>query len=302
MSQIWTHGLATVVTALAVWLAFAFVADWALSVPAPVRWLHLGVLVALPTFVALRALIRPLRRAPDKDGMAILIERAHPELSELVVSAVQLARRPTGSPELVDRTIELAEERAASLTTEGVFDLRGPRRRMGYAFASVAVLALGAWSNPHFASIFVQRLFGGDVPWPQRTHLAISVPLSDRAQVEESADTIRVRVARGTDVPVLVRADGEIPSEVLLSFDEGRELVLTPTGGGVSPGRLTRRRPTRSTSASTAMTSISGASWVALTRSSRSSSSAPFSSRAARLARRSSSTARSSWPRNAPLR
>ena len=123
-------------------------ADWALSVPAPVRWLHLGVLVALPTFVAVRALVRPLRRAPDKDGMAILIERAHPELSELVVSAVQLARRPTGAPALVDRTIELAEERAASLSTAGVFDLRGPRRRLGFAFGSVALLALGRLVQP----------------------------------------------------------------------------------------------------------------------------------------------------------
>ena len=66
-----------------------------------------------------------------------------------------------------------------------------------------------------------------DRTWQSRS------PWPDRAQVEESADSIRVRVARGTDVPILVRAAGEIPSEVLLSFDEGRELVLTPTGGGV---------------------------------------------------------------------
>lgn len=230
VAQVFVHGLATVVVALGVWLAFAFIADRVLSVPAPVRWLHLAVLIALPAAVLVRALLGPLRRAPDRDGMAILIERAHPELSELVVSAVQLAQSPTGSPELCERTIALAEERAEELSIDEVFDLRGPRRRVVVALTTVAVLAFGAWWSPLQAEIFLRRLFGGDVPWPQRTHLALSIPLSDRALVEETPEAIRVRVARGADVPVLVRANGEVPSEVLLSFEGGRELVLTPTG------------------------------------------------------------------------
>ena len=41
-----------------------------------------------------------------------------------------------------------------------------------------------------------------------------------------------MRVARGTDVPVLVHAEGVVPDEVTLHFDEGRDLVLNHTGGG----------------------------------------------------------------------
>ena len=49
-------------------------------------------------------------------------------------------------------------------------------------------------------------MIGRDVPWPQRTWLSVEVPLAaDEGEVERVGDEIRVRVARGSDVPLIVR-------------------------------------------------------------------------------------------------
>ena len=42
-----------------------------------------------------------------------------------------------------------------------------------------------------------------------------------------------MRVARGSDVPVIVRAEGVVPDEVIVSFEGGGERALAPTGRGL---------------------------------------------------------------------
>ena len=229
--KIWLFGLGSVVGVTVAWLAFAFLADWALSVPAFVRWLHLGVLLGLPAFVAWRTLIRPLLRLPHRDELALLVERAHPELAQLLVSAVQLAERPNGSPALVARVVAEAESRAGGLSLAPVIDARVPHRRALLGAGALVVAGLWAAQNQGYAGIFLERLFGSSTPWPQRTYLTVSIPLDgDRAQIEVLPDAIKVRAARGTDIPVLVHADGVVPDEVFLRFDGGQTLALTPTG------------------------------------------------------------------------
>lgn len=235
--QIWLHGLGTVAALTVAWLAFAFLADWVLHVPAGVRWIHLAILFLLPVLVLRRELLRPLSRRPDGSGLAVMIERAHPGLKELLVSAVQLARRPNGSPELVARVQEEAEQRARGIGLRDVLDERSPRRRAAVGFASVAALAFLAFASPEHSLIFAKRLLGGDVPWPQRTWLAVSIPLlSERAWIEiegpeDSPEAIDVRVARGTDVPVLVEAEGVVPDSISLRFSGGQEMLVPATGG-----------------------------------------------------------------------
>lgn len=232
--QVWLHGSGSLLTVASLWLLFAFLADWALHVPAGVRWLHLAVLVGLPCFVLWRELWRHLVRRPDRAGLAVLLERAHPDLDELIVSAVQLQQAPDGSPELVEQVLTEAEQRAAHLDLSTVLDARRGRRRFGLgATLAAAVVALGLVSPLH-TSIFLERLVGGDVAWPQLTQLSVAIPnLDDRAQVVETPETIDVKVARGTDVPVLVRAEGRIPREVSLHFAGGHEVLLGSSGDGV---------------------------------------------------------------------
>ncbi len=239
---IWLHGLATALCALALWTLFCFCADWFLHVPAPVRWLHLLVWLGAPLWLFYRELLRPLRRRPDPAGLAVLVERAHGELDQLLVSAVELdcGGREARGRELVYRVRAKAEARVAELNLTGVLDTRGPCRRLGAA--ALALMAVGALfsSYPNLAAIFASRLFGAATPWPQRTHLTVEVPLmySDElppmatsgASAEDGRERLELRVSRGTDVPVHISARGQVPAEVLLVFGSGEHLTLGSGG------------------------------------------------------------------------
>lgn len=234
--QVWLHGLGTVAMVVVAGLLLAFLADWALHVPRAVRWVLLAAVLLAPAVMIWRELLGPLRRRPDGPGLAVLIERNQPKLNELLVSAVQLQGRPNGSPELIGRVIEDAERAASEVSLGDVLDARRPRRRMALGSLALALLVVLALSQPTYASIFVRRLIGADVAWPQRTYLAVSVPLhSDRAWIEfegpeEDPDRILVRVARGADVPILVDCEGVVPDAVRLHFGDDQELSVPGNG------------------------------------------------------------------------
>lgn len=236
---VWMHGLATIAGATALWLLVAFLVDWMLHVPSGIRWIHLGVLALVPSVLCARELVAPLRRLPGLVGIAVLVERAHPALRQLLVSAVELARspRPMGAPELVADVLHRADAQARTLSTHGVLDTRGPRRRLALGSAAVLVCALVLATNSAAAAIFFDRLFGGDAPWPRRTQLHVEIPLPGAetpSELEEPGHEpaeIRLRIARGSDVPLVVRAEGTVPDEVLLHFKSGESAVLPSTGG-----------------------------------------------------------------------
>jgi len=229
---LWLHGFGTVLAVAAGWLLFAFLSDLLLHLPAPIRVFHTVSLVLLPAYFVWREGLRLTRRVPDGTGLAQLVERAHPTLHELLVSAIQLGERlrrgQTGSesPVLIERVVAEAEREAQRLDVGPVLAPSGPRRRaaLGLGAGLVTLLALSA--RPDLTSIFLARMWGTDVPWPQRTHLTVEIPGLDQ---EEADGELRVRVARGSDVPVIVRALGVVPDEVTFHHDDGRSQVV-PTG------------------------------------------------------------------------
>jgi len=244
---VWLFGVSTAVCAFAAWLAFAFLADWFLHLPPGVRWIHLGLLLALPIFFLIRDLARPLRSFPRRSGLAVIVERAHPELGELLVSAVDLrsSAHPSGDPELVAGVLRQADAAAQKLDLARVFDPRRPRLRMFGGILAIALCALLFSLDADATRVFFDRLAGGNTAWPQRTHLAIEVPVSGASvQAAAAADEhgatatngraeVVVRVARGSDVPVIVRAEGVVPEDVTLHFPGGHQVVLASSGGNV---------------------------------------------------------------------
>ncbi|MBL8860508.1 MAG: hypothetical protein JNK02_00715 [Planctomycetes bacterium] len=230
------HGLGTTAAAAAAWLAFAFLADWFLHLPAPVRVFHLLVLAGLPLFVAARSVLRPWRLRPGRAGAAVLVERAHPGQGELLVSAVELGASPapSGDPRLIERVLRDADRAAAGLDARGVLDARGPWQRALLGLVAVGLSATLLALNPEAASVFLARIAGGATPWPQRTHLALEIPSATGGTEAAGAEgELVVRVARGADVPVVVRASGEVPEEVVLHFEGGHRSVLGSSGGAV---------------------------------------------------------------------
>ncbi len=231
--SILVHGFGTVLFAAVAWLAFAFFADYALHVPHPVRLAHLAIAIALPLFVAWRYLVRPLSRRPDRSGLAMLVERAEPGLGELLVSAVELQQNPapSGNPERIQEVLAAAEARASALSAKRALDPFSPLRRGSVGALAVVVALVAMFVEPEYANIFFTRLFGGALGWPQRTHLAISIPSGhEHTKIDVDATEIRVRVARGSDLAVMIEAHGTVPEEVTLHLTNGDEIALAPGG------------------------------------------------------------------------
>jgi hypothetical protein len=243
---VWIHGLSTVVTATVALLLLDYALDWSLHVPRGVRWIHLFFLGAVPTYLVLIGLVRPLRARPDRRACAVLLERAHPELRQLLITAAEIGGRPRrsvepdpapdpGTGDLEAAILVDAESAAARLDPSRALDPRGPRLRLLVGSLSGVLCAGVLLSSPQAARVFLDRLFGGDTPWPQRTHLSIEISPARAApsRAPLPGEPCEVRVARGSDVPVLVRAEGAVPDEVTLHFSGGHRAVITASGGAV---------------------------------------------------------------------
>ncbi len=109
LRNVWLHGLGTALAAAAAWLVFMYGADRMLKLPAPIRWIHLAVLVGGTLYLLRRSLFAHRARMPDKAGLAMLAQRALPDdvpRDDRFVSALQLrssVRADAPSAPLVDR-------------------------------------------------------------------------------------------------------------------------------------------------------------------------------------------------------
>jgi hypothetical protein len=241
------HGFGTLVTGAALWLGFTFVADYYLGVPHAVRMMHLLMLLGLVAFLGWRYWVRPLRRRPDARGLALLAERATPGSHELFVSAVEfqtgesarsLAAGTADSAlrqALVERVYAAADLQGSSLNFGPILDAKPALKRFLLGLLAATALGAGALAQPEKVGIFLRRLLGGVEPWPQRTQLSLDVRASEgRVRVERESDArgelLRVSLPRGSDLPVTVLADGELPREVWLEFDSGERTQLSASG------------------------------------------------------------------------
>ena len=232
--QVLAYGVGTVLGACTLWLAFAFVADWGLRVPHAIRIMHGLALAAVITVFLWRDLLRPLGQLPRQEGLTLLFERAHPELREVLISALQFQRAPPApdtDTALVDAVIADAEQRAAGLAPRAVIDPEAPRARLLLGLGGIACLGVLAALNPLLARTFLERMFGGSAAWPQRTHLVLELPgVEPDTVVEHTRELWRLRLSRGTDLAVLVTAEGEAPDEIALHFEGGRDIAVGRTG------------------------------------------------------------------------
>lgn len=218
-------------------LGLLFLADLALDLPGPIRALHLALLLGALGYVGWRYLSRPLKAIPERVGLAALLERAHPELFELFTSAAQLSAAEAESETqrgLISSLVTRAEARASEFELGAVEDPRAPKRALLGGFGTLFLVGSVFLANPDRSSIFFSRMTGSGPEWPRATTLTVEIPLTAGA-VELSADGERVDVscARGSDIPVVVRAEGVIPEEVILEHAGGARTVLSVTRGGV---------------------------------------------------------------------
>ena len=230
---VWQHGLGSILFAAGLWLAFAYLADRTLHLPTALRVLHGALLLGIPLFLLRREVILALRRIPDRHGLAMLLERGHEGADDRLVSALSLREISTQDPArpLVEALVHEAEELASTLDTGRALDPRGPRKRLGLGLLTATLASALLLSNPALGAIFLRRAIGQDVAWPRRTNLSVELSLPVGVEVDASTPGIlRARIARGSDVTLLVSAEGEVPDAITLNFANGTRSVVRTAG------------------------------------------------------------------------
>ncbi len=235
-------------------LVLQFLVDRFLFLPTAARRVVIFGFGALFAWRLVRLVLRPLARGVGTMDMALAVERRHRALSGELASLVEFDARGNDlpadvSPSLLELWRRQIEERAAGLRFDAIFDARLLKRLLSIDAAALLLLGGFSFARATEARIFVARLFGANVDWPRRTHLALDVAGADDSahfRVERDSDgrATRVLVARGGSLPIVVRATGEVPDEVLLVVHEqGRagseEVRMAPREG--APGEFAYR-------------------------------------------------------------
>ncbi|REK09429.1 MAG: hypothetical protein DWQ37_18500 [Planctomycetota bacterium] len=231
-------GVAAVLVLLgaAFWLSLAF--DWVFEPPRPLRAVLLVVVAAALIYVTYRYLIARLAVRLRNRNMAVLLERRFGEFRDSLLTAVELSESPRHANEFNSDMLAHARREAllyASQVELGRVFNPGPLvRRASLAAALAGAVVVFAVAAPEAVGIWARRsLLLGNELWPRRTHLS----------VEGFDDEGHVKIARGADWDLLVKADAapgrEIPEvvEVRYSTAEGsRGRDNMSREGIVSPG------------------------------------------------------------------
>ncbi|MGI9456642.1 MAG: hypothetical protein ACR2NU_08775, partial [Aeoliella sp.] len=221
--------------------------DW-LFEPAPTVRLasHVAIAIVVGGMLLWLGVRRWTARLPAH-SLALLVERHHPELAERLSTAVDLQRNPKQAaelhPELVARTQHSAAEAAAALEVGEILD----RPRLARFAAGTVCLALSivilALAAPQIWKTYANRIALSPDRWPR------SVQLSIDGFVEDGHGGLSRKVARNSDVPIVVAAslaNGlKAPGRVTIRYrwqdgQRGRDDLVRI--GSAEPGRDAAQR------------------------------------------------------------
>lgn len=179
------------------WALLAF--DWAVEPPPAVRGILLVAALAGLAWLLWSKLAVRLATPLDDGQLAMIVERGHPAFRDSLATAIDLGPRPHPEcdPVLLGRTIDEAAAVAPQVDVARLFRGGSIRALALAGVAATATIAGLAVARPAVADVFVRRvLLLRDDPWPRRTQLT----------VEGFTDGV-LKVARGADVDIVVRAD-----------------------------------------------------------------------------------------------
>jgi hypothetical protein len=218
-TYLWLYGIAAAIVVLGVsfWVSLA-IDYW--QEPGPGVRLGLLALAAIAFLAVLFVYLgrRAFVRLNDR-SLALVLERRFQQFDDSLITAVELAGRPHPDEPygaaLLEHSRAAAAERAAATDTAAVFNYRPLYRAIVAALVLVISIGMFAVAAPEALALWSRRSFLlSSELWPRSTHLAI-----------EGFDNGRVKVARGSDLQLTVKADAsmEIPEvvEVRLRSEDG---------------------------------------------------------------------------------
>jgi len=170
---------------------------------------------------------------PLDHELAVQVELAHPQLDARLVSTVQLAEHPSGSPDLVAALAEQTVDACAALDFRAVVSPRPARRMLSWALSVIAGLVLLGALFPGHARAAVSRLvLLGDAGYPTATWL---IWLSDGARVPRGEPfTVELEVDAGSVIPVEAGVPVRLASGHVTTYAARRvEGATGPHGGAL---------------------------------------------------------------------
>lgn len=217
------RGLGWVILAVLAAGAVSLVADYGLyrvtlqHLTALQRVVINGLCLAVVAVVAWRHLVRPVLKAFPVDDLAMVVERAHPDLQDRLISAMQFGRAeagPTGnvSVELIEAVIEQANEATRPLSFGTALRSDAARRVLGRAVLCAAMAgAVAAWQWEVVHPWLLRTLLLRNVTYPKRTALIVEGGNPQRV-VRGGALTAAVRADPDRVVPAAVTYHMRFPS------------------------------------------------------------------------------------------
>lgn len=158
-------------------------------------------------------LARPLlRRLPDV-WLAQLVDRSHPELRDLVATAVQFEQGRVGASEsnsrgLISAVLHDARARIQSVSYEAVLPWRPMRRRAIELLALLgASVVVGVVISDVTSAWFQRNWLLSDVPWPQRTSIHPEQFDAAHRRVAAIGDELIIQALNEGVVPRAVRVE-----------------------------------------------------------------------------------------------
>ncbi len=208
-AYVWVDGLAVVLVAVgaAFWLSLAL--DWLVEPPKPLRALLLAGCVGGLVYLVFRFLVARLIVRLRNRSLALLLERRFGQFHDSLLTAVELAEEPEHAAEFNRAMLVRAHHDALSKATQvdvgQVFNTGPLMRRVSLAAALVAAIGVFAVAAPSALGTWARRsLLLSDELWPRRTHLTVA----------GFGNSDRVKIARGSDWDLLVKADAALGSEI----------------------------------------------------------------------------------------
>jgi len=201
---VWMEAWIRVMGWLVALVGLGLMGDWLFDWPVWGRRLAWVVYAGVGVGAILRFGIRPWRRIPAGDRLALYMERREPGLRSRLISAVQLGRssdetRAGAAEAYIQRLIGEAERAVSALDLGRLVPADGLR----LAFRRVAPLVLVAvvvmWLGGATSAVLVRRALGGNVPLPRQTKI-----------VEVTGERV---LGRGDDLMIMARVEGLIPKE-----------------------------------------------------------------------------------------
>ncbi len=219
-AYVWADGLALLLIVLGISFWFSLGFDWLFEPPAALRVAMLVAAGLALLWVLVRYILRRAFVPLADRSMAVLLERKFNQFQDSLLTTVELAETPDHATdfnaEMLLHTQEDALARAGGLRLSQVFDLRPLVRRIALATLLIAsVLVFGVRAADAFGTWARRNLMLSNELWPRKTRLI----------VEGFDATGRVKLARGADFDLIVKADAgaerEVPELVEIRYLQG---------------------------------------------------------------------------------